>query len=160
MWVALGLVAALSAAEKATECSAGAPPLEKGLKVLQRLGEDIGKKPPPETGVNATPQPWQKVAVVFVAYKKCDDGYFAEGLSASVCWLLAKRWDRTAELLPLWKKTTGFKAFLLAHLDSTTDRALLQAIVKQAEASCPGGAAALCAEIKTHAQTALHRLSP
>lgn len=101
---------------------------------------------------------WSDLHAWHKNYPKCDDGYFAEGLSEFVVASLAKRW----ETLHLLKAETiadhKFEEFVLKHIDSTTDEDDLAVVIRNAKAKCPAKLGAFCKRIAKKARVALKEI--
>ncbi len=97
---------------------------------------------------------WQAVYDSFKKYPGCDDGAIAEGYSDAVVKLLANHWNKFANMQKLISKDPQFNAFILMHIDATTDWDDLKAVILHASHECPKGARSLCLDIKLKATSA------
>jgi hypothetical protein len=111
------------------------------------------------TAIN-TLREWPKIHAFYRAhFPPCpDDGMFAEGYSELVVRTLATNWSRLPELRAASRKDPRFKAFVLRHIDSTTNEADLQVIQASATSQCPKGSGSLCAEIRKANSRAISEL--
>jgi hypothetical protein len=111
------------------------------------------------TAIN-TLRDWPKIHAFYKAnFPPCpDDGMFAEGYSELVVRSLATNWSNLAELRVAASQDPGFKAFVLRHIDATTNEADLRVIQVSATSQCPKGSGSLCAEIRKAGSRALSEL--
>lgn len=98
---------------------------------------------------------WTDLRRWFTSYADCDDGNLADGISEDVVVFLARQWQDLPKLEREIQREPRFRAFVLAHIDATTDTADLEAVKKNASQSCPARSAALCASIASAAQSVL-----
>ena len=84
-----------------------------------------------------------------------DDGATAEALSDFVVHRLATRWSTIRSLATLVVKDSAFGAFIVKHVDATTEVSELHRIVRYASSSCPLSARALCLALRTAAGNAV-----
>ena len=75
------------------------------------------------------------------AYRPCDDGATAEGLNEAVARNLADRWGMLPWLATLAGNDSGFKRFVLKHVDHTLNDDDLKKISTNAAGRCPEGLA-------------------
>ena len=110
-----------------------------------------------ETAIN-TLRDWQRIHAFHKAhFPQCpDDGYFAEGYSELIVRTLATNWSSLSELRDAAQGDPMFKAFVIRHIDATTNKADLKYIVVSANIRCPKGNVALCANIREAASLALN----
>jgi hypothetical protein len=101
---------------------------------------------------------WQDLRFWYESYSGCDDGYFAEGISDFVVKSLANRWQTLLALQREITKNSGFKSFVMNHIDATTDENDLRMVVTNSKAQCPSNLRPLCKEIEENAQTALKEI--
>lgn len=111
------------------------------------------------TAIN-TLREWPKIHAFYRAnFPPCpDDGMFAEGYSELVVRTLATNWSNLPELRAASAKDPRFKAFVLRHIDATTNEADLRVIEASATSQCPKGSGSLCAEIRRASSMALSEL--
>ena len=83
---------------------------------------------------------------------------FAEGYSELVVRTLATNWSNLSELRVACGQDPRFKAFVLRHIDATTNEADLRVIQASATSQCPSGSGSLCAEIRKASSRALIEL--
>ncbi|HEV8583810.1 MAG TPA: hypothetical protein VGT02_02465 [Methylomirabilota bacterium] len=86
---------------------------------------------------------------------RCDDGWMAEGYSDTVVKMLAKRWARVEDLARLARRDRAFRAFVLRHVDATTDLGDLRRVAANAGRRCPPGLEELCGAVAKAAKDAL-----
>jgi hypothetical protein len=98
---------------------------------------------------------WSGLRKWFEVYEDCDDGYLAEGVSDYVVVSLAQRWRDLPKLRREMERNPRFEAFVLRHIDATTDSGDLEAIIENATQRCPSRSVALCASMIKGAQEAL-----
>jgi hypothetical protein len=96
----------------------------------------------------STLERWKAIFVSYKKYKQCDDGAIAEGYSSSIATLLADHWEDIGQLTGLSNQNTGFKKFVLRHVDETMSFNQATTIKKNVAQRCPSGAKKLCAEIQ------------
>jgi hypothetical protein len=96
----------------------------------------------------STLKTWSEILTAFQRYGHCDDAAISEGYSSSVATLLADRWNGVAELDRLSRANTGFRAFVLRHLDGTMSAEQDKTIQENVRSRCPQGATKLCEAIK------------
>ena len=99
-------------------------------------------------------QDWQDLFNSYSKFKGCDDGAIAEGWSDAVVHLLATQWDKLGELQVLSSTHSDFEAFVLKHIDATTDADELDAVGTAAASRCPASAGALCNKIEKQVESA------
>jgi hypothetical protein len=87
-----------------------------------------------------------------------DDGVFAEGYSDLTVRTLAKHWETTPQLQALVARDPPFRAFVLRHIDASTDPDDLNQALHNATTQCPAEAATLCKDIAASAQAAIKDL--
>ena len=111
------------------------------------------------TAIN-TLREWPKIHAFYRAhFPPCpDDGMFAEGYSELVVRTLATNWSSLSELRVAAGQDPRFKAFVLRHIDATTNEADLRFIQASATSQCPKGNGSLCAEIRKASSVALREL--
>jgi len=98
---------------------------------------------------------WTEIYKSFKRFGHCDDGHIAEGYSDSIVRTLASRWNQTRRLNKLASSDSKFHAFVLRHIDATTDDRDLKKVMADAKEHCPSKAETLCREIEKHARDAL-----
>lgn len=90
---------------------------------------------------------WSQVYSAFERYAHCDDGALAEQFSQSVVRLLAEHWESLPEAAALGSKNPAFEAFMLRHIDVTTDWNDLRKVAGLADTQCPREHSQLCRTI-------------
>ena len=100
-------------------------------------------------------QSWKQLYASYRKFAGCDDGSIAEGYSESVRRLLVTRWNSLPEFSELAANNSGFKKFVLRHIDATLSIDDLSAIRDGAKKRCPAGASGLCMRIRIAAEEAL-----
>ena len=135
-------------------CSTPMPgnPGEPGTKTTDRCDEGLGGGA--ET-LAATGASWREVYGTFVLFRGCDDGAIAEGFSDVVTTLLAERWTLLPELRAFAAIDPEFDRFVLYHIDETTSRERLEAIVRSSRDACPAAEMTICRRIEQQALIAL-----
>jgi hypothetical protein len=101
---------------------------------------------------------WRAVFESYKKYKQCDDGAIAEGYSSSIATMLADHWEDIDQLTRLSNQNTGFRKFVLRHLDETMNFDQATIIKRNVEQRCPSGAKKLCDEIRRQFSDAWFRL--
>jgi hypothetical protein len=91
---------------------------------------------------------WPQLFDSYRRYRSCDDGAISEGYSSSVAALLAFHWDRIADVLPLIRSDSGFRRFVLRHVDDTMSKDQDTKIQSNVRDQCPTAAAHFCADIR------------
>jgi len=84
-----------------------------------------------------------------------DDGSTAEALSQFVVHRLATRWSTVRSLATLVAADSAFGAFVLKHVDATTEVSELHRIVRYASSSCPPSGSSLCRALGAAARDAI-----
>ena len=104
---------------------------------------------------------WAKIRTFYSAhFPPCpDDGMYAEGYSEIIVRTLATSWGQLPQLSVEARTEPRFKAFVLRHIDATTNEADLRRIVANASARCPASESALCAQVRRAAGKALKELA-
>lgn len=97
---------------------------------------------------------WSALREWYAAYPDCDDGALSEGVSDYVVVSLARKWQDLPKLKSQIKRSSGFRDFVLGHINATTDWDDLQAVVDNATQRCPTRSATLCASIAAAARKA------
>jgi hypothetical protein len=87
-----------------------------------------------------------------------DDGVYAEGYSDVVVQLLAKHWETTRQFQIRATYDAQFRAFVLSHIDATTDEGDLKQVLHNARTQCPAGDSTLCKDIAARAEAAIRDL--
>ena len=87
-----------------------------------------------------------------------DDGMYGEGYSDVVVHAFAKHWSYLPQLASLVARDPGFEAFVLRHIDETTDPQELKKMRQNGTSRCPPDMEDLCKKIATRAGEALRRL--
>jgi|SRR6185369_10920913 hypothetical protein len=90
---------------------------------------------------------WDQVYRAYKRFSHCDDGAIAEGYSDSVTKLLAGDWKSFNRLLVLTNRNSGFRYFVLEHIDESVPRDRLAKIANNARSQCPARVKNLCASI-------------
>jgi hypothetical protein len=98
---------------------------------------------------------WPEIYAAFSRYHRCDDGGIAEGFSEAVVHHLASDWGSLAQGAAIMRKHTGFRRFVLRHIDATTNDDELERIRQLASTDCPQGIEGLCRDIHTAAERAI-----
>lgn len=103
-------------------------------------------------------QDWQGVHSFYKNYRQCDEGYIAEGISATIVGLLANNWKTSHQLMQLSVSDRAFESWMINHIDTTTNDRDLEKVVRNATDSCQEGAKEFCKQIENAAQGALKEL--
>jgi hypothetical protein len=90
----------------------------------------------------------------------CDDGYVGEGYSDAVVGMLAKHWAQLGDLSRIAGSDAAFRAFVLSHIDATTDEQELRTVLDSATKRCAKSHRALCTDIGGLARSALREMQP
>src|SRR5208283_720709 len=98
---------------------------------------------------------WNEFHDLFMKYKGCDDGVYAEGYSDFVTRSLAKHWDRFDELAKLSAADKAFEDFVLRHIDATANWDDISLLLSNAEEKCPASSSRLCYAIIEAGRAAL-----
>jgi len=101
---------------------------------------------------------WSDLHAWHKKYPKCDDGYFAEGLSEFVVASLAKRWETLYLLKAETIADNKFEVFVLKHIDSSADGDDLSVVIRNANTKFPPKLGAFCKRIAKKAQMALKEI--
>ena len=84
-----------------------------------------------------------------------DDGFYAEGYSDRVVYLLANRWSDLPTLSHLIQSDQEFRVFVYRHIDATADTDELKRLQANAQYRCPTGSFAICQALARSAKVAL-----
>jgi hypothetical protein len=98
---------------------------------------------------------WPEIYAGFSRYHRCDDGGIAEGFSEAVVHQLASDWGSLAQGAAIMRKHTGFRRFVLRHIDATTNDDDLERIRQLSSADCPRDIEDICRDIHTAAERAI-----
>jgi anion-transporting ArsA/GET3 family ATPase len=99
---------------------------------------------------------WQAVDTMQQKYHPCDDGSIAEGTSDLLAKLLVTQWHDLASLHQLMQRNPKLKPFVLRHIDSTLDSAVLEKIQTLSAQQCPAkNLSRLCNDLHKAASAAL-----
>lgn len=111
------------------------------------------------TAIN-TLHDWSKIHNFYKKYfPPCpDDGMFAEGYSELIVRTLAKDWHQLPELHVATAKDKRFRAFVLQHIDATTNETDLRVILKNSQSKCLPTHTLLCEEIAQATRAAIKEL--
>ena len=90
---------------------------------------------------------WDLMYRSYRRFSQCDDGGIAEGYSDSITKLLADDWRSFNRLLALTNRNTGFRGFVLKHIDETVPADRLAKIAKNARSECAARGRDLCFSI-------------
>ena len=101
---------------------------------------------------------WQGVYSFYENYRQCDEGYIAEGMSATIVGLLANNWKTSHQLMHLSESDRAFESWMINHINTTTNDRDLDKVVRNAADNCPEGDKAFCNQIENAAQGALKEL--
>lgn len=102
---------------------------------------------------------WDSLYKWYKAYRHCDDGGIAEGISEDVGRMLAHHWSTLPNLDQLARQDAGFKRFVIRHVDATLGDDDLQNIRENAILNCPRGLHDICGELKKQTRDALGELA-
>jgi len=91
---------------------------------------------------------WDSLYKWYRAYRQCDDGGIAEGVSEAVARNLADRWDTLPRFAELAKKTPEFRRFVIQHVDATLDSKDLNKIQSDVAKRCPAILSTFCNDLK------------
>jgi len=91
---------------------------------------------------------WDALFKWYRAYRQCDDGGIAEGVSEAVARNLVDRWGTLPQFAKLATTTPGFRRFVIQHVDETLDSRDLKKIYANAATRCPTGLRAFCDDLK------------
>jgi|ERR1700733_4712776 len=87
-----------------------------------------------------------------------DDGIYGESYSDVVVHAFAKHWSYLPQLVSIVARDPWFEAFVLSHINETTDPQELKKTRQNATNRCPPDMEDLCKNIATRAGGALRRL--
>jgi hypothetical protein len=91
---------------------------------------------------------WDALLKWYRAYRQCDDGGTAEGVSEAVARNLVDHWDTLPQFAQLATKSPGFRHFVVHHVDETLDSNDLKKIYANAANRCPTKLRAFCDDFK------------
>lgn len=98
---------------------------------------------------------WDALYRSYTRFGHCDDGSIAEGYSDSVGRILSENWKTLPRLAVLSANSTGFRKFVLRHVDATVDTPELKKIRTSAIRHCTPGNQELCEQLVAAATAAL-----
>ena len=101
---------------------------------------------------------WKDVHKAFKRYGHCDDGAIGEGYSESVVHLLSAHWGQLDDLNKISSSDKKFLAFVIRHIDATTDESELKSVLANSKTQCSKSAKALCLMIEKAAKAALSEM--
>jgi hypothetical protein len=101
---------------------------------------------------------WTDVNSFFHKFKQCDDGYIAEGLSATITRMLADNWNTSTQLETMSDKDKAFGSWVRNHINTTVDSKDLESTIYNAREKCADSSKAFCSEIESAANQALQEL--
>lgn len=90
---------------------------------------------------------WSDLHAAFKQFAACDDGATGEGWSDFVVRTLARKWSTLGELERLTKNDKAFRAFVIRHIDDTTDPDDRRRLLTNARDRCPASSRTLCADL-------------
>jgi hypothetical protein len=85
----------------------------------------------------------------------CDDGMIAESFSDYVVHRLATHWGTVPQLTRLVNADSVLRAFVIQHIDATTDMGELRRLVRLSKTRCPPSSRNFCAAIRVAAEAAV-----
>lgn len=97
---------------------------------------------------------WEAIQKNYVAYAQCDDGSIAEENSEEMARMLVDKWQENTKLQSLINHDSGFKNYVVRHINSTLDTDDLSQIIVLSSESCPAENKALCSKLIAAAQSA------
>lgn len=103
----------------------------------------------------STIRTWKDLWTAQQRFPGVDDGALAEAYSEFVVHTLATRWSSVPELTALTRAHPEFAAFVLRHVDASTDEQELKRVKYLATHRAPRGSRALCRKIARAAAGAL-----
>ncbi len=95
---------------------------------------------------------WNRIYDWYKKYRQCDDGGPSEVVSEAVARNLVDRWETLPRLAGLARDDTGFRRFVLKHVDETLNEDDLKKISANAVNRCPTNLHMLCRELKMHVE--------
>jgi hypothetical protein len=101
---------------------------------------------------------WSALHESFKRFGRCDDGYIAEGYSEAVVVMLARRWSQLRDLSRIAASDAAFRAFVLRHIDATTDEQDLHEVLDNTTMRCAKSYRPLCTDIERQARAALREV--
>lgn len=108
--------------------------------------------------VSSSIKDWSDVNSFFHKFKECDDGYIAEGLSVIIPQILAENWNTAPQLKTMTEKDKTFDAWILTHVNTTSDPIDLELIIKNSNEKCANNSQVFCKKIENAASQALQEL--
>ncbi|MCQ8896780.1 hypothetical protein NQT62_10085 [Limnobacter humi] len=91
---------------------------------------------------------WQDLYRWYFKFKRCDDGYLAEGIGDTVGVLLTDQWNDLSELIAITSKDEAFLTFVLQHVNSTLDTEMLETIESNATNRCNNRFDDVCQQLR------------
>ncbi|MBS0176211.1 MAG: hypothetical protein JSR64_19440 [Nitrospira sp.] len=98
---------------------------------------------------------WPSLFAAYERYSQCDDGAIVEGFSDDIVHLLASRWSTLGQAQRFISLRPAFRAFIIRHIDATTDTDELLSVQRSATHHCPASASSLCKQIAAAAKSAI-----
>lgn len=90
---------------------------------------------------------WKKLHGAYKEFGHCDDGSVAEGFSSIVARLMTGHWEGIGAFRILAEKDSGFKFFVLRHIDGTWSLKDLTRVEELAKTQCAEGDGSLCRDL-------------
>lgn len=84
-----------------------------------------------------------------------DDGLYADGYTNMVVGMFATNWRDLNTLSDLAAKDSGFRSFVLRHVDISAGEDDLRRVLRSTQADCPKQSVRLCKEIAHRCKQAL-----
>jgi hypothetical protein len=98
---------------------------------------------------------WDALYRSYKLYARCNDAAAAEGYSESVARILVDHWNTLPRLARLAASDSGFRKFVLTHVDATLNMKDVSRIKEKSKAACPEGLHSFCADLKRQADAAI-----
>jgi len=102
---------------------------------------------------------WDALHQSYKRYRQCDDGAAAEGYSESVARILADHWETLSRFAELSRQDSGFRRFVLNHIDATLNTDDLHKIESSAATRCTVNLRKVCADVRAAASAAIEESS-
>lgn len=98
---------------------------------------------------------WDALYRFYKLYERCNDADAGEGYSESVARILVDHWNTLPRLAKLAASDSGFRRFVLSHVNATLDMKDVERIREKAKAACPDRMHSFCADLKREADAAI-----
>lgn len=104
---------------------------------------------------STTAHDWDALHLAYQQFENCDDGGTAEGFSDTVMKLLADKWETAPRMFELTSHDSGFKRFVLNHINATGNLDVIKRLQENAQSHCIAHRRDMCKLIVSRAKLAV-----